>query len=155
MYLLVIAATTRNHWTESNNTEPHTGNTPFYQSQGDHSGSRKGVTTQTARMSRSSSGAPENPSFLPETSAEGRNKSSSRGNVPVLHAGRSPEITTTLTDDGSSSCECIMRFIYICPVLENTFSASFPPHPHIQSDCAHLGVLHWGVSGKSSSGPSL
>lgn len=61
------------------------------------------MTTQTARMSRSSSGAPENPSFLPETSAEGRNKSSSRGNVPVLHAGRSPEITTTLTDHGSSS----------------------------------------------------
>nr|XP_006974604.1 protein HEG homolog 1 isoform X1 [Peromyscus maniculatus bairdii] len=99
----VSAATTKNHWTESNNTEPHTGNTPFYQSQGDHSGSRKGLTTQTARMSRSSSGAPENPSFLPETSAEGRNKSSSRANVPVLHAGRSPEITTTLTDHGSSS----------------------------------------------------
>ncbi|XP_036059541.1 protein HEG homolog 1 [Onychomys torridus] len=92
----VSAATARNLWTERNNTEPLPGNTPS-------SGSRKGVTAQTARMSHSSSGAPGNPSFLPGSSAEGRNRSSSRANVPVLHAGRSPEITMALTDHGSSS----------------------------------------------------
>ncbi|XP_040606813.1 protein HEG homolog 1 isoform X2 [Mesocricetus auratus] len=93
----VRAATARSHWTESNNTEPHIGNTPFYPSQEDHSGSRKGVTAQTARMSRSSSGAPENPSFIRETSVEGKNTSSSRANTTVLQTGHSTEITTALT----------------------------------------------------------
>lgn len=106
VHLLVIAATARSHWTESNNTEPHIGNTPFYPSQEDHSGSRKGVTAQTARMSHSSSGAPGNPSFLPETNADGRNTSSRKANITVLQAGHSPEITTALTAHGSSLCEC-------------------------------------------------
>nr|XP_048310336.1 protein HEG homolog 1 [Myodes glareolus] len=98
----VNAATARSHWTESNNTEPHVGNTPFYQSQEDRSGSRKGVTAQTARMSHSSSEASGNPSFLPETNAEGRNKPSSGAIATVPHAGRSPGMTTALDSHGSS-----------------------------------------------------
>ncbi|XP_057619622.1 protein HEG homolog 1 isoform X2 [Chionomys nivalis] len=98
----VNAVTARSHWTESNNTEPHIGNTPFYQSQDDHSGSRKGVTAQTARMSHSSSDASGNPSFLPETNAEGRIKPSSRAVATVPHAGRAPEMTTALAAHGSS-----------------------------------------------------
>ncbi|XP_060226263.1 protein HEG homolog 1 isoform X2 [Meriones unguiculatus] len=96
-------ATARNHWPESTNTEPHLGNSPLYQSQEDASGSRQGVTAQTAQMSHGSSEAPGNPSFLPETSAEGRNKSSRSAGVTALRAGRSPEITTALTAHGSSS----------------------------------------------------
>ncbi|KAL6064660.1 hypothetical protein STEG23_025587, partial [Scotinomys teguina] len=94
--------TARSHWAESNNTEPHGGNTPFYQSQEDHSGSRREVTAQTARMSHSSSGAPENPSFPTETSAEGSNKPSSRANIPGVRAGRSPEIAQALADHSSA-----------------------------------------------------
>ncbi|CAO2631638.1 Protein HEG homolog 1 [Lemmus lemmus] len=97
----VNAVPARSHWTESSNTEPHVGNTPFYQSQEDHAGPRKGVTAQTARMSHSSSEASGNPSFLPETSAEGRNKPSSSTIATVLHARRSPEMTTALAAHGS------------------------------------------------------
>ncbi|XP_007638972.1 protein HEG homolog 1 isoform X1 [Cricetulus griseus] len=53
-------------------------------------------------MSHSSSGAPGNPSFLPETNADGRNTSSRKANITVLQAGHSPEITTALTAHGSS-----------------------------------------------------
>ncbi|XP_038201411.1 protein HEG homolog 1 isoform X2 [Arvicola amphibius] len=98
----VNAVTARSHWTENNSTEPHVGNAPFYQSQEDHSGSRKGVTAQTARMSHSSSEASGNPSFLPETNAEGRIQSSSPAITTVPHAGRSPEITTALAAHGGS-----------------------------------------------------
>ncbi|XP_051047340.1 protein HEG homolog 1 isoform X2 [Phodopus roborovskii] len=98
----VRAATARSHWTESNNTEPHIGNTPFYPSQEDDSGSRKGTAAQTGRVSHSSSGAPESPSFLPESSAEGRGKSSSRPGITALQAGCSPEVTMALAAHGSS-----------------------------------------------------
>lgn len=108
VHLLVIAVTARSHWTESNNTEPHVGNTPFYQSQEDHSGSRKGVTAQTARLSHSSSDASGNPSFLPETNAEGRIKPSSGAMATVSHAERAPEMTTALAAHGSSLCECVL-----------------------------------------------
>lgn len=107
VHLLVITATARSHWTESNNTEPYVGNTPFYQSQEDHSGSRKGVTAQTARMSHSSSEASGNPSFLPETNAEGRNKPSSRAIATIPHVGRAPGMTMALDTHGSSLCECV------------------------------------------------
>ncbi|KAH0504382.1 Protein HEG-like protein 1 [Microtus ochrogaster] len=98
----VNAVTARSHGTESNNTEPHVGNTPFYQSQEDHSGSRKGVTAQTARLSHSSSDASGNPSFLPETNAEGRIKPSSGAMATVPHAEHTPEMTTALATHGSS-----------------------------------------------------
>ncbi|XP_052013956.1 protein HEG homolog 1 isoform X2 [Apodemus sylvaticus] len=100
----VSAAAARNLWPESNNTEPHIGYTPFYQSREDHSGPRKGVTAQTARMSHSSSEGPENPSLLPETSADWRNMSSSgRADTAALHLGPSPEITTAPTALSSMS----------------------------------------------------
>ncbi|KAL1787992.1 HEG-like 1 isoform X1 [Sigmodon hispidus] len=98
----VSAATTRSHWTESSNTEPHIENIPFYQSQEDHSGSRKGVTAQTAGMSHSSSEAPENSSFLPETSAEGRSKPSIGANITVLPDGRLHDVSTALATHSSS-----------------------------------------------------
>ncbi|XP_017656028.2 protein HEG homolog 1 isoform X2 [Nannospalax galili] len=81
------------------------GNTPFYQSQEDHSavGSRKGVPAQTIRVSHTSSEAPEIFSLLPETaSAESRHVSSSRTNITILPVGHSPGITTALTSQGSS-----------------------------------------------------
>ncbi|XP_013207059.1 protein HEG homolog 1 isoform X1 [Microtus ochrogaster] len=106
----VNAVTARSHGTESNNTEPDVGNTPFYQSQEDHSGSRKGVTAQTARLSHSSSDASGNPSFLPETNAEGRIKPSSGAMATVPHAEHTPEMTTALATHGSSlSSESLPR----------------------------------------------
>lgn len=99
----VSAATARNHWPERNNTEPHMGYTPVYQSQEDHLGSRKGVTAQTARMSHSSSEAPENPSLLAETSAEWRTMSSGRADISALHLGSSPKIATARTAPSSLS----------------------------------------------------
>ncbi|XP_028608070.1 protein HEG homolog 1 [Grammomys surdaster] len=97
----VSAAAARNHWPESNNTEPHIGYTRFYQSQEDHSGSRKEVIAHTARMSHSSSETSENPSLLPETSADWRNMSSAH--VRALHREPSPEITTAWTAHSSLS----------------------------------------------------
>ncbi|XP_006522781.1 protein HEG homolog 1 isoform X5 [Mus musculus] len=98
----VSAAAARNRWLESNNPEPHIGCSPSYQSQEDHSGSRKGVTAQNARMSHSSSEGPENPPLLPETSAEWSNMASShRADIAGLRRGPSPEITTAPTAHSS------------------------------------------------------
>ncbi|XP_034370862.1 protein HEG homolog 1 [Arvicanthis niloticus] len=99
----VSAAAARNHWPESNNTEPHIGYTPFYQSQEDHSGSRREVRAHAARMSHSSSETSENPPLLPETSADWRNMSSVRADIAALHREPPPEITTAWTAHSSSS----------------------------------------------------
>ncbi|GAB1300223.1 Protein HEG homolog 1 [Apodemus speciosus] len=86
------------------NSESHIGYTPFYQSQENHSGPRKGVTVQPARISHSSSEGPENPSLLPETSAEWRNMSSSGGaDIAALRRGPLPETTTAPTAHSSLS----------------------------------------------------
>ncbi|KAM5155152.1 protein HEG homolog 1 isoform 2-T2 [Callospermophilus lateralis] len=94
------AAAESNHWPESK-TEPHIENTVFYQNQEDFStvDSKEGMMVQTSRMSPAFSEAPENRTFLVETTtAEGRNESSSRTNFTQI----SPEIATTLTSQGST-----------------------------------------------------
>lgn len=110
IWFLIVSAAVRNYRSESNNTEPHTENTTFYQNQEDLStvSSREDTMVQTFRMSHISSEAPENLTVLTETaSAEGRNESSRSTNFTILPFGHSSEITTTLTSHGSTLREFV------------------------------------------------
>lgn len=122
MHFLIVAAAVSNHWPESN-TEPHIENTVIYQNQEDFStvDSKEGMMVQTSRMSQAFSEAPENLTVLIETAtAEGRNESSSRTLLPSSRTNFtqiSPEIATTLTSQGSTLSEFVLRvfisFMYV------------------------------------------